>query len=188
MKTKSKIIVIILIYLAGFSTVNAQKKITLSGTISCSEEEKSPLSFVNIYNINTKKGTVSNFKGEFNIKMGKKDTILFSTVQHVQQIYYIREGGFFEDKSIEISMEQDTIWIEVVNIMGFKEFDEFKREVLALKLPQYDISLALPVVDKYAKQHETGEGAIELRDPLIYLLKKFNLLGRKNSKRGKYKK
>ena len=30
------------------------------------------------------------FKGEFNIKMGKKDTILFSTVQHVQQIYYIR--------------------------------------------------------------------------------------------------
>jgi acetylglutamate synthase len=183
MKTKSKIIVITLIVLAGFSTVNAQKKITLSGAISCSEEEKSPLSFVNIYNVNTKRGTISDSEGKFKIKMGMNDTILFSTVQHLEQIYTIKKGDLFEDKSIEIDMVKDTVWLKVVSIMGFKEFDEFKKEVLELNLPQRDISMALPVVDKYAKQHKTGEGALELREPLIYLLKKFNLAGRKNGKK-----
>tara|TARA_R110001592_G_scaffold234170_1_gene491806 strand:- start:6247 stop:6807 length:561 start_codon:yes stop_codon:yes gene_type:complete len=168
---KIGLIIFIVIITSGF--VNAQQnKITLSGTILCEDDAKGALSFVNIYNKNTKKGAVSDTDGKFSIKMGKNDTILFSTVQHVEQFYYIKENEFFHDKNIEISMTQDTIWLDVVSVMGFKEFEEFKQEVLQLKLPDNDIYLVLPVVDKYAKQNYSGEGVFEIKGPLTYLSNK----------------
>ena len=164
MKNVEKIGLIIFIIVITSGFVNAQQnKIILSGTIGCSMPTMSVLGFVNIYNKNSKEGTISDTDGKFSIKMGKNDTILFSTVQHKEQSYYIKENDFFHDKSIEVSMVQDTIWLNAVSIMGFKEFEKFKQEVLQLKLSSKDISLALPVINKYAKQYDRGDGAIEIK-------------------------
>lgn len=168
-----KIGLVVFIVLMTNRIAKAQlNEITISGTILCEEDTKGPLGFVNIYNKNTKKGTVSDTNGKFSIKMSKNDTILFSTVQHIEQFYYIKENEFFHDKSIEISMVQDTIWLGVVTVMGFKKFEEFKQEVLQLKLPKNDITLTLPVIDKYAKQNYSGRGAFEIKGPLTYLTDK----------------
>lgn len=178
---KIGIIIFIIIITPGFA--NAQEnKITLSGTIGCSMPTMSVLSFVNIYNKNSKEGTISDTDGKFSIKMGKNDTILFSTVQHKEQSYYIKENDFFHDKSIEVSMVQDTIWLNAVSIMGFKEFEKFKQEVLQLKLSSKDISLALPVINKYAKQYDRGDGAIEIKGPLTYLTYKILSISKRNNK------
>lgn len=158
-------------------TMYAQNEvITLSGTIISKEEHKKAIPFVNVYNKSTKEGTISDTEGQFSIQIGKNDTILFSTVQHIEQEYYIKEGEFFHDKNIVIDLHQDTIWLKTVSVMGFKEYDEFKKEVIALKLPHENISYAMPTINKYAKQHATGEGAIELKEPLTYLLEKMNIL------------
>jgi len=180
LKISYKIGLIIFITLSVNKAVKAQSnEINLSGTILCGNDVKGPLSFVNIYNKNTKKGTVSSTDGTFSIKMGKNDTILFSTVQHIEQSYYIKKNEFFHDKNIKITMKQDTVWLDVVSIIGFKKFEKFEQEVLQLKLPNNDISLVLPVIDKYAKQNYTGEGVFEIKGPLTYLSKKILAIGKR---------
>jgi len=184
MKTLFISIIISLIGITVSNSIQAQQQeITLSGIILCEDSVKGPLGFVSVYNKNTKKGTVSNANGEFSISMGKNDTILFSTVQHVQQIYSIKANEIFYDKSIDISMEQDTIWLGVVSVIGFKEYEEFKKEVINLKLTRDKISINLPIIDKYANPLANKyanptfiEGQYELKGALTYLLKKIHVL------------
>jgi len=180
LKTIYKIGLILYLALTINGVAKAQSnEITISGTILCGDSIIGPLAFVNIYNKNTKKGTVSDTDGKFSIKMGRHDTILFSTVQHVEQSYYVKKNEFFHDKTIEISMKQDTVWLDVVLVMGAKKFKDFEQEVIQLKLPNNDISLVLPVINKYAKQYYLGEGALSLNKPLIYLSKKILSIGKR---------
>jgi len=176
---KNRTVIFLVLFLLITIGVNAQKKITLSGVILCEDSIKGPLNFVNVYNKNAKKGTISNTDGKFSIKMGKNDTILFSTIQHEEQVYYFKDGELYHDKSIEVALKQDTVWLEVFSVLGFKEFEEFKQEVIGLTLPANDISLALPVIEKYARRNATGEGQYEIRGPLTYLLKKIKLIDKR---------
>jgi hypothetical protein len=173
---------VIILFIAGNISLKAQNlEIKISGTVKCLEDSKKAIPFVYVYNKNTKKGTNTDTKGEFNINMSKNDTLIFSSVQHLEQIYYIKEGDFFHDKSIEIDMQQDTVWLDVVSVIGLKSYNDFKKEVIALHVPKGDISYTLPTVNKYAKQYKTGEGAIELTAPLTYLFNKINLLGTRSN-------
>ena len=176
-------LVILFIFFAILTTVDAQKtEINLSGTVLCEDSLTGPLNLVNVYNKNTKKGTVSDVNGKFSIKMRRNDTILFSTVQHINQSYYIKQGEIFHDKNIIVKMKQDTVWLHVVSVMGFKQFEQFKQEVLNLKTANgNDISLTLPVVNKYAKRYYSGKGAIEIKGPLTYLSKKILSIKKRRS-------
>jgi len=163
-------IILLALLLSQNSVLKAQKNlISLSGKVICEDSIRGALANVNIYNKNKKWGVASDSKGNFTIKMGKNDTIVFSTIQHIEQNYFITNKADFKDKNIVILMKQDTIWLNAVTVMGAKNFEEFKEEVADLNLPKYDVKLVLPIIDKYAEERSKGEGKISIKGPLTYL-------------------
>ncbi len=172
------ILPILILSLTSFSKLFGQVQykgelIKLSGRIVCVDSAMMPLSDVSIYNKNRGWGTISDKQGYFTINMGRTDTIYFSTIQHMEVKYFIDSLSVFEDRFIEIPMKVDTVWLNTINIIGLKSWNSFKQELLSLNLPDNDISLALPVIEKYASQYASGKPST-LTGPLTYLYRKFN--------------
>ncbi|HRJ80960.1 MAG TPA: hypothetical protein PLV21_03685 [Cyclobacteriaceae bacterium] len=73
-------------------------------------------------------------------------------------------------------MELDVIWLETIIIIGNQSLEEFKKEIMSLEASVDNrIDLVLPVVNKYAKQLSSGDGAFVLTGPLTYLGNKFRM-------------
>jgi len=159
-------------------TISNTDLITISGNITCEDPVKGPLQAVHIYNRNRNLGTLSDNEGNFIIQMGKNDTIWFSTVQHIENYYTFNSDDGFEDQTIDIFMYQDTVWLNAVAIYGYLTMEEFKNEILSLNLPEDDISVAMPILDKYANQRATGEGKTILYGPLTATFYKMNRIPR----------
>jgi len=179
MKVFNPILVVILTLLSSLfvnaqDTAQNEPKILLSGKVNCVDPVNGTLSSVVVFNINKGFGTVSDKSGSFSINMAKNDTIIFSTAEHKDFYYFIEPEVEFEDHSIEVIMVTDAIWLNAVTIMGHQSLEKFKREILSQDIPQGDTKLALPIVNKYAKQLATGDGETDLVGPLTYLQNKFD--------------
>lgn len=148
----------------------------LRGNVSCRWPTVGPLPDVTVFNISRDRGVISDTLGNFSIKMAKGDTIVFSTVQHRDYIYYLQENDQPGDRFIEIEMEPDTTWLETVTIIGNQSLEEFEREIMLLEISTDDrVDVVLPVVSKYSKQLSSGDGAFVLKGPLTYLGNKFRM-------------
>lgn len=181
-RKKSLLVTVKILLITGFNltaiaqdTLNNEPLILLRGRVSCFQPEQGLLKDVTVFNENKEWGTLTDENGAFVLPMGKGDTIVFSTVQHQDYIYYLENGGKYEDHSIEVIMEPDTIWLETVTIMGNRSLEEFKNEILRMEINSDDeIDITLPLINKYSKQVETGNGSLVLTGPLTYLGKKIN--------------
>ncbi len=182
MKFKSIYQLLLVLLVVGFSLTpvaaqgseNDEPTITLSGKVNCVHPINGTLSLVIVFNKTQGYGAVSKQDGSFSIKMSKSDTIVFSTAEHQDYVYYLKENDDFKNHSIDVVMITDAVWLNAVTIMGTKNLEQFKQEILGLNMPEGNINLALPVVNKYAKQLSTGNGETDLVGPLTYLQHKFN--------------
>ncbi|MCF6361256.1 MAG: hypothetical protein L3J29_10910 [Cyclobacteriaceae bacterium] len=189
MKTKFIYLIWHTLFMIGFSSTlvvaqnsNAEPTITLSGKVNCVHPINGTLSLVIVFNKSQGYGAVSKQDGSFTIEMSKTDTIVFSTAEHQDYIYSLSEQEDFEDRSIEVVMVTDAIWLKTVTVIGQKSLEQFKQEILSLDVPQGNTTLALPVVSKYAKQLSTGDGETDLVGPLTYLQHKFSKYNRIKNK------
>ena len=180
MSIKPKRAILFFFFIGGFvSITNAQigtnydSLITISGKVNCIDPLNGKLSFVSIYNTRKEWGTFSDSIGNYSIKMGVGDTIVFFTEQHKDYLYFLEDENQLMDHKMDVYMEPDAIWLETVNIIGLRSLEDFKREILNMNIKENDISVSLPVVKKYAMRFETGEGGIILVGPLTYLQQKF---------------
>jgi len=171
---KSEIALLMAIVLLTIVEVHAQdnKQVTISGVIFCEDSIMGTLPDVSIFNKNRSTGSISSETGEYSIQMGRKDTIIFSTVQHMDEVFFIKEDEVFEDRLVNIPMQMDTVWLKVVSVIGIGNYESFRRELMNLELPGTDVSITLPIVNKYAREYSTGEGSIKIRGPLTYLSEK----------------
>ncbi|MCF6353184.1 MAG: hypothetical protein L3J06_09260 [Cyclobacteriaceae bacterium] len=182
MKIKLIYRILLLLIMLGFSTIMADAQnltdeasaITLTGKVNCVHPINGTLSLVIVFNKSQGYGAVSKQDGSFSIKMNKSDTIVFSTAEHQDYVYYLSEIEKFKDHSIDVIMVTDAIWLNTVTVIGVKSLEQFKQEILSLDIPQGNVNLGLPVVSKYAKQLATGDGETDLIGPLTYLQHKFN--------------
>ncbi|MBD98785.1 MAG: hypothetical protein CMO34_02995 [Verrucomicrobia bacterium] len=177
-KSTYTVIILFTFILISFNKLYAQESTQatkLKGTVSCSADSIMLLSNVNIYNLSSKKGTTTDSNGHFQIEMSKNDTILFSTVQHQEYFYYLVDGTV-SNEDVNIELQQDTVYLDVVSIMGYKSYSNFKNELLKLDLSKDDVSITYPVIDKYARQYATEVQSYEIRGPLTYLSKKIRRL------------
>ena len=181
---KIKIGLILLILVGAILTLKAQERIiTIKGVVYCGDKTTGLLQDVNIFNLKKGWGTTSDVFGQFEIRMDMQDTIYFSTIQHVEEKFYITNPQDLIDQTIEVEMTQDTTWLKVVNVIGFPTYEKFKQELLNLDLQSKEVSIAYPVINKYA-QFENRTGDMELKIPLTYLFKKYvKILKRGNKKR-----
>lgn len=152
-----------------------ERTITLRGKVICTKPFRGALENVAVFNTSKNSGTLTDKDGNLTLKMGQYDTIIFSTQQHKEYVYFLQKNETFGDKVLEVIMEPDTIWLDAVTVTGTRTLEEFKDEVLQLNITSDDkVSLALPVIDKYAKQFATGNGSLDLKGPLTYLTGKFS--------------
>jgi len=161
---------------AASAVAQNQGTVKISGIVYNDDNIHSPLSDVAIFNWRLAKGTISNSKGEFIIEMKQNDTLVFSTVQHMDEKFFFRKNQVFENQEVSIQLKTDTIFLNMISIMGNGNYEEFKRELLDMEMPEGDHSLALPVVNKYAEEYSTGEAAIKINGPLTYLYHKIRKL------------
>jgi hypothetical protein len=158
---------------AAFTAMAQEKKsVRISGVIFDEDSSHRALPDVAVFNKSKRSGTISNERGEFFMEIERMDTLVFSTVQHMDEQFFFIETEPFEDRVISISMKMDTVWLNVITVMGNGNYEAFKRELLAMELPDNDHSMVLPVVNKYAEEYSTGEAGIKIHGPLTYLSNK----------------
>ena len=162
-------------FVTNMAVAQEKKSVTISGFIFDEDSSHRALPDVAIFNKTKRRGTISNESGQFSIEMDRTDTLVFSTVQHLDEVFFFSENEPFENRILTIEMKMDTIWMNVITVMGNGNYQEFKRELLALEMPDDDHSLALPIVNRYAEEYSTGNASIKIHGPLTYLSNKIRV-------------
>jgi hypothetical protein len=97
-----------------------------------------PLSFVNVINLNDRRGTTSDSRGMFSFVVRPQDTILFSHMGHKGTIHVIPDSLAGQQYPADIFMVSDTFQLAEVRVYPWKTYQEFKEAFLALDLPDDD--------------------------------------------------
>ncbi len=161
-------------YVKAQSEIIEDDLIVVSGNVNCVDPVNGKMTLVSIYNISKEWGTYSGSNGEFEIKMGKYDTIMFFTAEHQDFNYFLQDNDKFDDHFVTIFMEPDAIWLETVNIIEISLLEEFKMDVLNMEVAKGNISIVDAARNKYAKELSTGKPLPVLIGPLTYLQRKFS--------------
>jgi len=142
------VLLLVCMFLAGaWNTVEAQRKrsqeptqedelVEFSGIVR--DLEHRPLPFVNIINLNDRRGTTSDTRGMFSFVVRPNDTILFSHMGHKGTIHAIPDSLAGQQYPADIFMVSDTFQLAEVRIYPWKTYQEFKEAFLALDLPDDD--------------------------------------------------
>ena len=178
---KKRNIVLLVVILLGVMVANAQEKVIITGVVFCEDSIMGTLPDVSVFNSGSGTGTISSPSGRFTILMGKNDTIIFSTVQHMDELFFFGKNESFENRTVMVPMKMDTVYMDVVSVIGKGNYEAFKQELMALKLPDHQPSVTLPIVNRYAEEYSTGEAAIKIRGPLTYLSNKIRLMKRRGA-------
>ncbi len=111
-------------------------------------EDDAPIPQAHIRNLSTSLGTVSNFSGEFQMKMDLGDTLLVSCVGY-QSIGFIVAEEWQESDNILIEMIRDTILLEELTITRLPNETIFKQRILEYQ--PNDTSLEIVGLQKPAR-------------------------------------
>jgi hypothetical protein len=105
------------------------KLLQVSGIIT--DDENKPVPHVSIISKKLRRGTISEMTGIYSLISMPDDTVLISALGY--KMYTFRVPSFFEGKMYkkDVALISDTISIEGVNIFPWRNYDEFKRDVLA---------------------------------------------------------
>ena len=102
-----------------FSLCGIAQKVDLNGQINAENDE---VSFINIINLNQKKGSISNKKGEFIIEVELNDTLIFSAVQfekfEIEVTEEIIDNDFLEVNLIEKNNLLEEVVINPYGLTG----------------------------------------------------------------------
>lgn len=109
------------------------KDILIDGVI-INKENKEPMPFVHVMNVNTEQGTASNLQGRFTIKMGPKDSLVFSAVGFDNYAFTLNKGIDASRLDITIELNTATLELEPVKIFAYRDERAFKQAILDLKV------------------------------------------------------
>lgn len=94
------------------------------------------LSSVHIWNESTRMGTISGDSGEFRIRAGDQDTIVFSMVGYLSKVIVV--SSYLNQ--IVVRFKQKPYEIGEVVVRRFRSYESFKYQVLHLDLPESEIA------------------------------------------------
>ena len=101
-------------------------------------EISEPLPFAHVLIMNNFRGTITDREGKFSLVVEVYDTILFSTVGYKRKMLTIPDTLPKPFLTTDIVLVEDTILIAEVKIYPWKSYEEFRRALLNLKLPDDD--------------------------------------------------
>lgn len=128
----------LLVFLVGIQQASGQdtqekKVLQLSGII-LNADSTTAISGVNVYVPQKGRGTSSNNFGYFSMPVAAGDSVIFSFIGLKSQTYKVPED-IKEDKiSLILTMVQDEIALEEIEVMPYPTEEEFKQAVLAMTI------------------------------------------------------
>ena len=93
-----------------------------------------PVVYAHIFNESRKMGVISDENGEFSLFAETYDTLIFTALNFDGKIVELAPS-VFEGKYV-IVMHRIQYEIDEVSIMGFRDYEDFKRKFIALELPE----------------------------------------------------
>ncbi len=110
-----KLLIPLFIFLSFYSFSQNERKILFGKIVS----DSIPTKDVHIFNLNSRKGTISNRYGEFRIPIKKNDTLLISDIQYETQKIII-DGNHMNNLQLIINLK---LSINKLNVVTIKEHD-----------------------------------------------------------------
>ena len=133
-----KYFTILTIHILFASVICGQDKNLVQLTGRITNEVSEPLPFAHVLIMNNFRGTITDREGKFSLVVEVYDTILFSTVGYKRKMLTIPDTLPKPFLTTDIVLVEDTILIAEVKIYPWKSYEEFRRALLNLKLPDDD--------------------------------------------------
>jgi hypothetical protein len=125
------ILFLIAIYFQPSSGQQAEKNKLLQVSGIITDDENKPVGHVSIISKKLRRGTISEMTGIYSLISLPEDTVIISALGY--KMFTFKMPAVFEGKIYkkDVSLISDTISIEGVNIFPWRNYEEFKRDVLA---------------------------------------------------------
>ncbi|MGB3464230.1 MAG: carboxypeptidase-like regulatory domain-containing protein, partial [Cyclobacteriaceae bacterium] len=92
---------------------------------------------VHIFSPKSGRGTTSNVYGYFSVPMLKGDSVIVSAIGYERKSFYVPENKG-NSVSVIIELNEDTTYLEEIQVFPYPTEELFKEAVLALELPYAD--------------------------------------------------
>ena len=125
-------IILFLITLSDISSGQVSDRnrlIQVNGIVT--DDENHPVPHVSVISTRLRRGTVSEYTGIYSLISVPGDTVFISALGFKKMTFQVPAGIEGRLYKKDITLVSDTISIEGVNIFPWKNYQEFKREVLA---------------------------------------------------------
>jgi hypothetical protein len=88
---------------------------------------------VHVWNESTRMGSISDASGEFSIRAGNQDTLVFSAIGYLSEVLVVPASM---DQTLEVRLKPQTYEIEEATIRRFSSYESFLYQVVHLDLPE----------------------------------------------------
>ena len=126
------ILILLSIFIPGKSQFPSPENSSVSGKV-LDDSTKYAIPFVHIFNESRRQGYISNADGVFEIPASPGDTLVFSSLGFFPEIVFLTKSHFEQQNTIKLTIR--FYEIEEVRVKVFKDYEDFKRQFLALELP-----------------------------------------------------
>lgn len=132
----------LLISFSAFAQKAERPLVQFSGII-INADSNTVVPYTNLTNLSYKKQVVSsNYEGYFSFVVHEKDSIRVSSVGYLSQTIVIPENIQNKSFVLKIKLKAEAINLPMVRVFPWASTDEFKRDFLALKFADDDLTIA----------------------------------------------
>lgn len=135
LKRIAYIIFLIAVFYLPSSGQQAEKPKLLQVSGIITDDANKPVPHVSIISKKLRRGTISEMTGIYSLISLPEDTVLISALGYKMFTFKVPAGFDGKVYKRDVSLVSDTISIEGVNIFPWRNYDEFKRDVLAHQAP-----------------------------------------------------
>lgn len=151
------LLIIILFFSSAKSQVLTLINADVCGRVIEDSTEKE-IAFVNIYNESRRQGFIADEKGGFLIPANPGDTLVFSALGYYPVVIFLNEAELGQERIIKLKPQ--IYAIGEVSVRAFRNYEEFKKQFLALDLSETDrVKLRKSLVT--ASREAAAEGEYE---------------------------
>lgn len=120
--------------------ISREDIIQVSGYVYSDDSTLAKLPYVRVMIKGSGRGMLTDESGFFSIAMLKTDTLSFSTLGYASHTYYLKETDRLKSElTTAILLEPISYELDAITVRGMTR-EAFKREFLALRMPENDLS------------------------------------------------
>ncbi len=190
MKYKLKSLLIISILLCSFSSVaqfiKMSDRVFIGGYVF-EESTEQALPFVNIYDKENRRGTITDTSGYFFIIVNLNDTLVFSSLGYDKKYVVITDSSSDNDKPLIVFLDTKIYELNSVDIIALRKYQQLEYEITNMKLPDDDYVYAIrnfpfrpKDIDYYSRINNMGFGIAV--SPITAIYERFSKEGKEKRK------